>query len=62
MAITEETSASVEDLICKSKKVSEQGQQSAEKSKTSQELAEKGQGQLNSLEEQINLLIKVRLK
>ncbi len=55
MALTEETSASVEDLICRSKKVSEQGQQSAEKSKTSQELAEKGQGQLNSLEEQMNL-------
>ena len=29
MAITEETSASVEDLIHKSKRVSEQGQQSA---------------------------------
>ncbi|WP_018393604.1 MULTISPECIES: hypothetical protein [Bacillaceae] len=40
MALTEETSASVEDLIFKSKKVSEQGQQSAEKSKTSQVLAE----------------------
>lgn len=56
MAITEETSASVEDLIHKSKRVSEQGQQSAEKSKTSQELAENGQGQLNSLEEQIELI------
>ena len=55
MAITEETSASVEDLIYKSQKVSEQGQQSADKSKTSQVLAENGQGQLNSLEEQMQL-------
>ncbi len=55
MAITEETSASVEDLIHKSQKVSEQGQQSADKSKTSQVLAENGQGQLNSLEEQMQL-------
>ena len=37
MAVTEQTSASVEDLITKSKKVSVQGQQSAEKSKTSQD-------------------------
>ena len=55
VALTEETSASVEDLILKSKKVSEQGQQSAEKSKTSQMLAEKGQNQLTLLEEQIQL-------
>ena len=62
MAITEETSASVEDLIHKSKRVSEQGQQSAEKSKTSQVLAENGQGQLNSLEEQIQLIHQSTMK
>ena len=62
MAITEETSAGVEDLIHKSKRVSEQGQQSAEKSKTSQELAESGQGQLNSLEEQIQLIHQSTMK
>lgn len=56
MAITEETSASVEDLIYKSQKVNEQGQQSAEKSKASLELAEDGQNQLKTLDEQIQLI------
>lgn len=53
VALTEETSASVEDLIQKSNNVSVEGQQTAEKSKTTQQLAEKGQEQLNSLEVQI---------
>jgi heme-based aerotactic transducer len=53
VALTEETSASVEDLIEKSNNVSVEGQLTAEKSKTTQQLAEKGQGQLYSLEEQI---------
>lgn len=53
VALTEETSASVEDLIQKSSNVSQEGQQTAEKSKTTQLLAEKGQEELNSLEEQI---------
>lgn len=53
VAVTEETSASVEDLIEKSMMVSEQGQQTAEKSKTSQLLAEEGQSELLSLETQI---------
>ena len=57
VSLTEETSASVEELIQKSKKVSEQGQQSAEKSKTSQLLAEEGQFQLKSLEEQIESIL-----
>lgn len=49
----EETNASVEELIQKSMKVSEQGKQTATKTRTSQELAENGQDQLSSLEEQI---------
>lgn len=53
VALTEETSASVEELIQKSKKVSEQGQQTAHKSKTTKSLAEDGQEQLKALEEQI---------
>ena len=53
VAITEETSASVEELIHKSMMVSEQGQQTAEKSKASLLLAEEGQEQLHSLEKQI---------
>lgn len=53
--LTEQTNASVENLMHKSQKVSEQGQQSAEKSKTSQVLAEDGREQLTALEEQIQL-------
>lgn len=53
VVITEETSASVEELIQKSMIVSEQGQQTAEKSKDSQLLAEEGQEQLLTLEKQI---------
>lgn len=56
VALTEETSASVEDLIEKSRSVSEEGKQTAEKSKATQLLAEKGQDQLNSLEEQIHCI------
>ncbi|MBB6444243.1 heme-based aerotactic transducer [Bacillus benzoevorans] len=52
----EETSASVEELIQKSMKVSEQGKQTASKTKTSQELAENGQDQLSSLEQQIECI------
>ena len=55
MAITEETSASVEDLIYKSKRVSEQGQQSAENQRLVKSLLKMVKGQLNSLEEQIQL-------
>lgn len=55
-AITQETNASVEELIHKSKKVSEEGQKSAEKSKASQKLAENGRKQLESLQEQIHLI------
>lgn len=62
MSITEETSASVEDLIHKSKRVSEQGQQSAEKSTASLELAEDGQNQLKTLEEQIQLISQSTMK
>jgi heam-based aerotactic trancducer len=56
VSITEETNASVEELLQNSKKVSEQGQQTAEKSKTSQLLAEDGQEQLYLLEEQIRTI------
>lgn len=56
VALTEETSASVEELIQKSKKVSDQGQQTAEKSKATRSLAEDGQEQLKSLEEQIQCI------
>lgn len=49
----EETSASVEELIHKSMNVSEQGEQSAAQTRTSQELAEDGQEQLRTLEKQI---------
>jgi heam-based aerotactic trancducer len=56
VSITEETNASVEELLQNSKKVSEQGQQTAEKSKTSQLLAEDGQEQLHLLEEQIRTI------
>lgn len=61
-AITEETSASVEELIQKSMMVSEQGQQTAEKSKASQLLAEEGQGQLLSLEKQIQSIYQSTLE
>ncbi|WP_458411897.1 methyl-accepting chemotaxis protein [Schinkia sp. CFF1] len=57
VALTEETSASMEELIQKSTNVSEEGQQTAEKSKATQLLAEKGQEQLHSLEEQIQSVI-----
>ena len=52
----EESSASVEELIHKSMKVSEQGKQTADKTRTSQELAEDGQEQLSSLEKQIECI------
>ena len=52
----EETSASVEELIHKSMNVSEQGKQTADKTRTSQELAEDGQEQLSSLEKQIEYI------
>ncbi|KAA9016021.1 globin-coupled sensor protein [Niallia endozanthoxylica] len=53
VSITEETSAGVEELIQKSRMVSIQGQQTADKSKSTQLLAENGQNQLYSLENQI---------
>lgn len=57
IALTEETNASVEELIEKSKMVSEQGQHTADKSKTTQLLAEEGQNQLGSLENQIHNIL-----
>lgn len=61
VAITEETGSSVQELIQKSMMVSEQGQQTAEKSKASQLLAEEGQEQLNTLENQIQSIYKSTL-
>jgi len=54
VAITEETSAGVEDLIQKSRMVSIQGQQTADKSRITQSFAENGQEQLHSLENEIH--------
>jgi heam-based aerotactic trancducer len=62
IAITEETSTSVEELIQKSSMVSEQGQQTAEKSKASLLLAEEGQEQLLSLENQIQSIYQSTLE
>lgn len=56
VAITQETIASVEELMNKSKMVSEQGKYTAEKSKSAQSLATDGQNQLSSLEKQIQLI------
>ena len=56
VAITQETIASVEELMTKSQMVSEQGQYTAEKSKSTQSLATDGQNQLSSLEKQIQLI------
>lgn len=53
VTITQETNASVENLMDKSNIVSQQGKHTAEKSKSTQLLAEDGQNQLNSLEKQI---------
>lgn len=53
VSLTEETSASVEELMEKSKMVSDQGKNTAEKSKATQLLAEEGHEQLSSLEDQI---------
>lgn len=61
VALTEETSTSVEELIQRSSKVSELGQESADKSKTTQLLAQNGQEQLSSLEEQIETIYKSTL-
>ena len=58
VAITQETIASVEELMMKSHMVSEQGQYTAEKSKSTQSLATDGQNQLSSLEKQIQLIFK----
>lgn len=56
IAMTQETNSSVEELIHKSKMLSEQGNDTANKSKSTQSLAEEGQGQLHSLEQQIQLI------
>ena len=61
VALTEETNASVEELMVKSNQVNIQGEKSAEKSKASQELAEDGQEQLKSLEKQIHSIHKSTL-
>ena len=61
VALTEETNASVEELMVKSNQVSLQGKKSAEKSKVSQKLAEDGQEQLKSLEQQIHSIHKSTL-
>jgi heam-based aerotactic trancducer len=61
VALTEETNASVEELMVKSNQVNIQGEKSAEKSKISQKLAEKGQEQLKSLEKQIHSIHKSTL-
>lgn len=53
LSLTEETSASVEELIQKSKKVSAQVQESSEETRDSQLLADKGQEQLRALDQQI---------
>ncbi|MGC5326870.1 protoglobin domain-containing protein [Brevibacillus sp. SYSU BS000544] len=52
-ALTEQTSASVEQLVANSNEVNHQFRQSALKSKDSQELAYKGQDRLNYLEKRI---------
>ncbi|WP_338450829.1 globin-coupled sensor protein [Niallia oryzisoli] len=56
VAITEETSAGVEELLQKSRLVSIQGQQTADKSRATQLLAENGQEQLQSLGDQIQYI------
>lgn len=61
VALTEETNASVEELMVKSNQVNMQGEKSAEKSKVSQKLAEDGQEQLKSLEKQIHSIHKSTL-
>jgi len=61
VGLTEETNASVEELIQKSERLSEQGQTNAEKSQSVQCLAKNGQGELTSLDEQIQCIYKSTL-
>lgn len=61
VAVTEETSASVDELIYRSEKLSEQGVQTEEKTRSGQLLAKDGQEQLSSLDEQIQSIYRSTL-